>query len=99
MDEKRFPCFFTAFRELGLDKVRTEAGTIFKEEELLDIAADLEEDALVVFQEFLLEEMVYNDDGDLILLPSHKRCFSHSLSLLATTDIKKDKFPENLLYE
>ena len=61
-------------------------------DETLNIG-DENPDDVAVFQEVMeYEETTIGEDGEVIYLPPHMRCFSHSLSLLCTTDIKKNKF-------
>ena len=72
--------FAKAFREFGLKEALTEDGEEVSIEEE-------EDDDDIVFE--VINDLEQSNDTEGYLLPPQERCFSHTLSLIATTDIKK----------
>ena len=74
------------------------------EADLADLESDeilsLEDDEIDIVEfetvDFNKIEEVQIENGELVGLPSQKRCASHTLSLVTTTDVKKyAKYPPN----
>ena len=94
--------FAKAFKEFGLDTIATgdpnvnidaESENIEEPFEEFDIQ-DVEND--VTFEPIDPYAMSQAIDDTMFELPLQERCKSHSISLVATTDIKKAKLPEHV---
>ena len=65
-----------------------------KEEDEEDEDEEDSDDEDIVFHG--LPEQEETDEPPLYYLPSREKCFSHTLSLICTTDLKKVKFPKSI---